>query len=99
MNSIKLKKTKVTFEDDLLKYKPTRGANKIIQGHIPSLDGATTARTTAGIIDDESPGLVMGNEWMLPCKLLDNRQGIMNSLPIWHRNDYARDFPTADEGY
>ncbi len=50
------KKAKVTFEDDLLKYRPTRGANKIIQGHIPSANGATTACTAAHIIYEESPG-------------------------------------------
>jgi hypothetical protein len=79
MNSIKLKKAKVTFEDDLLKYKPTWGANKIIQGHIPSSNRATTARTMACIINDEIPGWVTGDRWILPCKLLDEGQGISSS--------------------
>jgi hypothetical protein len=39
------KKAKISFEDDLLKYKPTGGVNKIVQGQIPSSNGATTACT------------------------------------------------------
>ncbi len=48
LNSNKIhqnKNAKVSFEDHLLKYKPTWGANKVIQGHIPSLNVMTTAHT------------------------------------------------------
>ena len=69
------KKAKVSFEDDLLKIKPTQGVNKIIQGHIPSLNGATTARTAIQIIDEESPGQETGDRQILPHKLLDDGQG------------------------
>ncbi len=70
-----IKKAKVTFDGKLLKYKPTRGANKIIQGHIPSSSRATTAPIALRIIDDESTRRVMGNRQILPRKLLDNGQG------------------------
>jgi hypothetical protein len=74
-----IKKAKVTFDNELLKYKPTRGANKIIQGHIPSASRATTAPTALRIINDESPGWVTGNGWILPRELLDGGQGKLSS--------------------
>jgi hypothetical protein len=70
-----MKKAKVTFNGKLLKYNPTRGANKIIKGHIPSSSWATTAPTALCIIDDESPGWVTGNGQILQCELLDDGQG------------------------
>ncbi len=73
------KKAKVSFEDDLLKIKPTQGVNKIIQGHIPSSNGVTTAHTATRIINEESPGRVTGDRRILPCNLLDNGQGKSSS--------------------
>ncbi len=32
-------------------------------------------------------------------KISSPKPGIVDGLPIWHRNDYARDFCTPDEGY
>jgi hypothetical protein len=82
LNSNKIHQNKtanVSFEDDLLKYKPTRGVKKTIQGHIPSSNGATTACTATRIIDDESPGWETGDGWILPRELLDNGQGKTSS--------------------
>ena len=79
MNSIKIKKAKVSFEDDLIKYKPIWGVNKIIQGHNPSVNGATTACTATRIIDEESPGQVTCDGRILPRELLDNGQGKLSS--------------------
>jgi hypothetical protein len=48
-------------------------------------------------------GMGMQNQQQLAnpfqSKISPLKPGIMDGLPIWHRNDYARDFCTADEGY
>ncbi len=75
-NEIHQNKTaKVSFEDDLLKYKPTRGVNKIIQGHITSSNGVTTARTVTQTVGEESPGREKGDGQILQRELLDSGQG------------------------
>jgi hypothetical protein len=79
MKSIKIKKAKISFEDDLLKYKPTRGVNKIIQGHIPSSNRATTAGTATQIINEENPRQEAGDGRILPRELLDDGQGKSSS--------------------
>jgi hypothetical protein len=73
------KKAKVSVKDDLLKFKPTWGARKIIQGHIPSSNGVTTAHTATPIIDEEIPGWKMGDGRILPHELLDAGQGKFSS--------------------
>ncbi len=75
------KKVRVSYDNDLLRNKPPREGNKIIQGHIPSAKG-DPRETLTHIVEDTPTEKCNIGRWILPCDLLDDGQGESSSLDM-----------------
>ncbi len=75
------KQTKLGIEYNILTTKPTWAANKIIEGHIPLTKGDTAHPPVTIVNKDDHHGKKSEGR-VLPCKLLDGRQGKFLSLDM-----------------
>ena len=99
MGDHKHKRIKLSNPIELLHAKPTRGINKIIKGHIPTTPMPYPLARAREQEKTTTTGRATRDGRVLPRDLLDNGKGLLDSIPLRHKGDYAHDFCAADEGY